>query len=116
MTDLESEEIIEGPRVSSAFEFGGTDAKPRTRDNLWYRAFASDSEPTEGLIIKVGRRPRTKRNEDPHPTLRLMRENPNGMLYVYCISPTPLLREVRCRRDVLCIESRTRTIIVFVTD
>lgn len=41
----------------------------------------SDSEPGEGLIIKVARRPRARRGEDPHPTLRLMRENPAGMLF-----------------------------------
>lgn len=43
----------------------------------------SDSDPRqgEGLIIKVSRRPRTRRNEEPHPTLRLMRDNPAGMLF-----------------------------------
>lgn len=40
----------------------------------------SDAYNGEGLIIKVARRPRTRRDEDPHPTLRLMRENPAGML------------------------------------
>lgn len=73
--------------MSSAFEFGGTPDKPRTRDNFWYRAFSSDSAYDEGLIIKVARRPRTRRGEDPHPTVRLMRENPNGILYVL---PSPL--------------------------
>jgi len=68
--------------VSSALEFGGTSDKPRTRDKYWFRAFTSDSEPWDGLVMKVARRPRTRRNEDPHPTVRLMRENPNGMLYV----------------------------------
>lgn len=43
----------------------------------------SDSDPKqgEGLIIKVARRPRTRRGEEPHPTLRLMRENPAGILF-----------------------------------
>jgi hypothetical protein len=81
MADLESEEIMEGPRVSSAFEFGGTADKPRTRDNYWYRAFSTDSAPDSGLIIHVGKRPRTKRGEKPHPTVRIMRPNPNGILY-----------------------------------
>ena len=43
----------------------------------------SDSEPGKGLIIKVARRPRTRRGELPHPTLRLMCEDPNGILYVH---------------------------------
>jgi hypothetical protein len=81
MADLESEEIMEGPRVSSAFEFGGTVDKPRTRDNFWYRALTSDSEPDSGLVIHVARRPRTKRGEAPHPTVRVLRPNPNGILY-----------------------------------
>lgn len=43
----------------------------------------SDSDPQngEGLIIKVSRRPRTRRDDDPHPTMRLMRENPAGILF-----------------------------------
>lgn len=80
MTDLENEEIIEGPKVSLAFEFGGTREKPRTRDNYWYRAMLPE-DPREPLTIKVARRPRTRRGEDPHPTLRILRPNPNGMLY-----------------------------------
>jgi hypothetical protein len=82
MADLESEEIMEGPRVSSAFEFGGTVNKPRTRDNFWYRALTSDSEePNSGLVIHVARRPHTKRGEAPHPTFRSLRPNTNGILY-----------------------------------
>jgi hypothetical protein len=54
---------------------------PRTRDNFWYRAFATDSEPDRGLIMYVAKRPRTKKNAEPHPTVRVMRPNPNGMLY-----------------------------------
>ncbi len=80
MTDLESEEIIEGPKVSIAFEFGGTAERPRTRDKYWYRAMLPEN-PFEPLTIKVARRPRTRRGEDPHPTLRILRPNPNGMLY-----------------------------------
>lgn len=70
-------------QVSECLEFGGIEGNPRTQDNYWYRAMLSDSDPKkgEGLIIKVARRPRTRRNEDPHPTLRLMRENPAGMLF-----------------------------------
>jgi hypothetical protein len=68
-------------QVSSAFEFGGTSEMPRTRDNFWYRAFATDSEPDRGLIMYVAKRPRTKKNAEPHPTVRVMRPNPNGMLY-----------------------------------
>lgn len=81
MTDLENEEIIEGPRVSMAFEFGGTPDNPRKRDKYWYRGFIPD-HPLEPVTIKVARRPRTKRGQEPHPTLRLMKANPNGMLYV----------------------------------
>lgn len=29
----------------------------------------------------VARRPRTRRGEEPHPTVRIMRPNPVGMLY-----------------------------------
>lgn len=32
-------------------------------------------------MIKVAKRPRARRGEDPHPTLRLMQENPAGMLF-----------------------------------
>ncbi len=73
-------------QVSTAFEFGGTSEKPRTRDNWWFRAIASDVEPHKGLVIKVKRRPRTRRGEEPHPTLRIMQANPNGMLYVLSIA------------------------------
>lgn len=66
---------------SECLEFGGTGDHPRTRDKFWYRAMLSDSAPHEGLIIQVGRRPRHKRDEEPHPTLRLMRENPAGILF-----------------------------------
>lgn len=61
-------------------EFGGTSDNPRTRDKYWYRAMTTDTAPDEGLMIKVARRPRHRRHEEPHPTLRLMRANPNGIL------------------------------------
>ncbi|CAN8071458.1 unnamed protein product [Agarophyton chilense] len=80
MGDID-EEIIEGPKVSAALEWGGTHDEPRTRDKFWYRAMLTDTPPDEGLIWKVARRPRTRRNEDPHPTVRLMRENPMGILF-----------------------------------
>lgn len=67
--------------MSHCLEFGGTEGNERTRDKFWYRAMLSDSPRDEGLLIKVARRPRTRRGEQPHPTLRLMRENPVGMLY-----------------------------------
>lgn len=41
----------------------------------------SDSKPGEGLVIKMAKRPRTRRDEEPHPTFRLMRENPAGMFF-----------------------------------
>lgn len=83
MTEPENEEVIEAPKVSECLEFGGTPDQPRTRDKFWYRAMLSDSDPSkgEGLIIHVARRPRSRRNEDPHPTLRLMRPNPAGILF-----------------------------------
>lgn len=68
-------------QVSHCLEWGATSSNPRTRDNLWFRAILSDSKPEEGIIFKMGRRPRARRNEDPHPTVRLMRENPAGMLF-----------------------------------
>lgn len=61
-------------------EFGGTAERPNKRHNYWFRAFATDSEPGEGLIFKVARRPGHRRNEDPHPTVRIIREDPNGIL------------------------------------
>ena len=80
-------------KVSTAFEFGGTPENPRTRDNWFFRAISSDVDVTKGLIIKVKRRPRTRRGEDPHPTLRIMQANPNGMLYVHAwlFSKIPVL-------------------------
>lgn len=66
--------------MSIAFEFGGTNENPRKRDKYWYRAIAPDN-PLEPMNIQVARRPRTRRGEEPHPTLRIMRPNPNGMLY-----------------------------------
>lgn len=81
MTDIDSEEVIEGPRVSSALEFGATPDRPNTRHNWWFRSFVSDSARGEGLLFKVARRPRTRRDDDPHPTVRLVQENPNGILY-----------------------------------
>ncbi|PXF43162.1 hypothetical protein BWQ96_07106 [Gracilariopsis chorda] len=80
MGDID-EEIVEGPKVSAALEFGGTYDKPRTRDKYWYRAFLTETPRDEGLIWRVARRPRTRRGEDPHPTVRLMKENPAGMLF-----------------------------------
>lgn len=68
-------------QVSSAFEFGGTAEKPRTRGKFWFRAIATESAPDEGLIMHIARRPRTKKGMDPHPTVRVMRPNPAGMLY-----------------------------------
>lgn len=40
----------------------------------------SDSKRDEGLVIKVAKRPRTRRGEDPHATLRLLSPNVNGIL------------------------------------
>lgn len=80
MTDIESEEILEGPRVSSAFEYGGTHENP-SRHKFWFRAITSDSPPDRGLVLHVGKRPRVKKGSDPAPTVRVMRPNPVGMLY-----------------------------------
>lgn len=62
-------------------EWGGTAERPRKRDNWWYRTFLDETPPDEGMIIRVGKRPKTKKNQDPFPTFRAVQRNPAGAFW-----------------------------------
>ena len=62
-------------------EWGGTPDKPRSRDNYWYRTFLDETPTNEGMIIRVSKRPRTKRGQMPFPTFRAVQRNPAGILW-----------------------------------